>query len=46
MRGVGSSDEKGHEIKFKFLDSLRFMTESLDKLASLLSPEKKTNIEI
>ena len=38
MRGVGLPKR---EIKFKFIDSLRFMSESLDRLASLLPLEKK-----
>lgn len=29
------------QIKFKFIDSLRFMSESLDKLAKLVTPDKK-----
>lgn len=38
MRGVGMEQSV---IKFKFIDSLRFMTASLDYLSSIIPPEKK-----
>lgn len=44
MRGVGKRDENRkyvNEIKFKFIDSLRFMRASLDSLAKSLPAEKK-----
>lgn len=44
MRGVGNRNENRkyvNEIKFKFIDSLRFMTASLDTLAKSLPAEKK-----
>lgn len=46
MRGAGFNDRAkkyGREIKLKFIDSLQFMSASLDHLASLLPLEKKTN---
>lgn len=43
MRGVGFRDEQRRyiEIKFQFIDSLRFMSASLDYLASVLPHDKK-----
>lgn len=44
MRGIGLEDrvkKNGREIKFKFIDSLQFMSASLDHLASLLPHGKK-----
>lgn len=44
MRGVGSWSyfrKYAHEIKFKFIDSMRFMSASLDYLAGLIPHEKK-----
>lgn len=44
MQNVGSPKhfkKYAHEIKFKFIDSLRFMSASLDYLASILPHEKK-----
>lgn len=44
MRGVGRRSENRkyvNEIKFKFIDSLRFMNASLDSLARSLQPENK-----
>lgn len=46
MHGVGKRDVNRkyvNEIKFKFIDSLRFMGASLDSLAKSLPAEKKTN---
>lgn len=43
--GVGATTQYTnykHVIKFKFIDSLRFMSASLEYLASLIPPEKKT----
>lgn len=39
VQGVSTSYRD--QIKLKFIDSLRFMTASLDSLASLIPPEKK-----
>lgn len=39
VQGVGSPNQ--NQIKFKFIDSLRFMTASLDSLAALVPSEKK-----
>lgn len=39
VHGVGLPYQ--NQIKLKFIDSLRFMSASLDRLASLLPPEKK-----
>lgn len=44
MRGNGYADrlmKNGREIKFKFIDSLQFMSASLDHLASILPQQKK-----
>lgn len=44
MRAVGSQSKEGkytRHIKFQFIDSLRFMSASLDYLASALPHEKK-----
>lgn len=49
MRGVGTMSECkkfAHEIKFKFIDSLRFMSASLDYLSSILPPEKKNILKM
>lgn len=39
VKGVGYSNQ--NQIKFKFIDSLRFMSASLDTLASFIPSEKK-----
>lgn len=39
VNGVGGTNQT--QIKFKFIDSLRFMATSLDSLASLIPSEKK-----
>lgn len=39
LYGVGLPNQ--NQIKLKFIDSLRFMSASLDSLASLIPPEKK-----
>lgn len=46
MHGVGwwnKNRKYVNEIKFKFIDSLRFMNASLDSLAKSIQPEKKTD---
>lgn len=40
VHGLGFPNQ--NQIKIKFIDSLRFMTASLDSLASLIPPEKKS----
>lgn len=41
MHGERFAYANQNQIKLKFIDSLRFMTASLDSLASLIPPEKK-----